>query len=1031
MRNDVDRFFGEDMIRQATRILQFSPPSISYHRGDFDTKTIIAGIVRDSAMRSCKFTYRQQEDQNTKNFTSNCDCPHWKQEEHCQHVASLFIFALANQERMSTLGQRPSLDQPATGVRAPIIGTVISSPQKLNGASVGATYSSLNYQLLDGKQIGFPMPKPWIGKLVANFVYPIDNTAPYIRFMHNFNIENEATPPNHNISIFENLFLYDWNNGDAFHLSKEVKDFIHRFRLRPDWTELQDLLNLVASSKCLEQIEIYLNGKPLKHHLSQEGLAKIYVNKSPGGQTSLSVMFENFKGQEVIAPRYLQNFAFEGGTLTDFKTRKMAYESLQKTITQQQLLQDSEQEIRFKPSLEDSQYLLQASDVYEFDAARDILFHYDSHFLLNLPSLLNDCFSDLAFKRAKYAPNAYTIHIPEQNFLQGIEVFHQKLQGYNVPIFYQGHQLSIWHGKIRIERQHEKTDWFDLNVFLSPEDIEVVRNADVEAGVSVTPNGLVLLGHEQKDLLRFLRRYMKLPEGPTDLAIGENPQEPGEARNVQKKFSLPFSRVRIFELFQLKKIGLNNLLTAEENDLCERLVNLQDLPQYPIPQSVQGVLRPYQTTGYRWLRFLYEHKFGACLADDMGLGKTVQTIAFLDSINAKINKVLIVCPVSILLNWEKEFSKFSDLKVVIYHGGSRNFQAEDKIILTSYGVLKKEYKSTFSEMKFDVMILDEVQHLKNMRSLGAFAARSIKAEFKVCLTGTPVENDITEFYNILDLCVPGIWGEGAFWRGTQATRSRTIVRKVASPYILRRSKAQVLDDLPPKIENNVFLDLNPKERDAYNDILNITREKVLTGQKRYGEILKGLLRLRQQCLWHRTEEQGQSIVSTKIDFLMEQLEQIKEEGHQAIVFSQFTTYLDIIQKKFLQQNWSFSRIDGSLTIKSRQRQVDDFQNGSNKFFLISLKAGGVGLNLTAASYVFIMDPWWNPAVENQAIDRAYRIGQTNRLTVYRPIIKNSVEEKVMQLQEKKKQLFLELLPENEGELFSGRLTWEDFQHLLS
>jgi SNF2 family DNA or RNA helicase len=248
------------------------------------------------------------------------------------------------------------------------------------------------------------------------------------------------------------------------------------------------------------------------------------------------------------------------------------------------------------------------------------------------------------------------------------------------------------------------------------------------------------------------------------------------------------------------------------------------------------------------------------------------------------------------------------------------------------------------------------------------------------------------------------------------------------PFILRRTKDQVLKELPEKIENHVFLDFSPEEREFYQQKLNAIRSNMLApGAKRYGEVLKSLLEMRQLCLWQKQPQ----LQSTKIDFLMENLEQLVTEGHKTLVFSQFTTYLDMIENKIKVAGWKMARIDGSQTIKKRGEQVELFQNGDAQIFLISLKAGGFGLNLTAASYIFLMDPWWNPAVERQAIDRAHRIGQENKLTVYRPIIKESVEEKVLVLQQSKRELFRDLMAEDDDEYFSGKLNMEDFQHLLS
>jgi SNF2 family DNA or RNA helicase len=313
----------------------------------------------------------------------------------------------------------------------------------------------------------------------------------------------------------------------------------------------------------------------------------------------------------------------------------------------------------------------------------------------------------------------------------------------------------------------------------------------------ITKKGLILLSKEQKDLIRFMQKYTKYE------ATNESVEVDGS--KTFKKFILPFNRARVFELFELRKLGIDGALLPAEIELCERLANLTEVPSYELPENLTTILRPYQKVGFNWLRFLYEHKLGACLADDMGLGKTLQTIAFLKSIYHTLNKVLIVCPVTILLNWEKEIQRFSDMELAIYHGGARAYPADKKIILTSYGVMKKESEAVFANTHFDILILDEVQHLKNIRSLGAFSARKINAEFRICLTGTPVENDLSEFYNILDLSIPGIWGDLQFVRAISNTKTRLIARKTAAPFILRRTNAQVLHDLPPKIENNVYL----------------------------------------------------------------------------------------------------------------------------------------------------------------------------------------------------------------------------------
>jgi SNF2 family DNA or RNA helicase len=282
----------------------------------------------------------------------------------------------------------------------------------------------------------------------------------------------------------------------------------------------------------------------------------------------------------------------------------------------------------------------------------------------------------------------------------------------------------------------------------------------------------------------------------------------------------------------------------------------------------------------------------------------------------------------------------------------------------------------------------------------------------------------------MDLAVPGVWGELGFIKSSSSKKTRLLARQTVRPFILRRTKEQVLNELPDKVEQYIYLPFSEDEQENYkNKLINIQENmKNLVPNKKYGEVLKNLLELRQMCLWQKN---NRKIASAKVDYLIESMEQIIEENHKVIIFSQFTTYLDLIQKEVKDKKWKFSRIDGSQQMKKRQKEVENFQEGDSMVFLISLKAGGFGLNLTAASYIFLMDPWWNPAVENQAIDRAHRIGQENKLTVYRPIIKDSIEEKVLVLQNNKKELFKDLMADEEKEFFDGKLTMDDFKNLLS
>ncbi len=630
-----------------------------------------------------------------------------------------------------------------------------------------------------------------------------------------------------------------------------------------------------------------------------------------------------------------------------------------------------------------------------------------------------DSFGEIGFKTSFYFKDERKIvfQVPKNNLLEGVAAFYQFLTPLKIPIFYDQQQIRTWKSSIRFERNRERLDWFQLDLVVSDEDLDVIRNAEMTDNFLLSSKGLILLSDEQKDVLRFMKRYTKFE--------GEKKET---TSNGMSKFGLSLQRSRIFELFELKRLGIEGALTKEEEEFCQNIMTMENMPTYEVDKRYSEIARPYQLAGYNWLRFLYEHKFGACLADDMGLGKTLQTIMLLQTLKDSVDKILIICPVSILYNWKNELEKFSDLTWSIYYGDEREFKSDAKVILTSYGLMKKESFSTFAEENFDILIFDEVQHLKNIRSLGANAARQLKAKFRICLTGTPVENDLSEFYNIMDLCVPGVWGDLGLVKSASKNKNRLLARRTVKPFILRRTKDQVLKELPEKIENHVFLDFTHEEKEFYQQKLNSVRANMMgSGSKRYGEVLKSLLEMRQLCLWQKQPQ----LLSTKVDFLMENLEQLVTEGHKTLVFSQFTTYLDMIENKIKVAGWKMARIDGSQTIKKRTEQVELFQNGDAQIFLISLKAGGFGLNLTAASYIFLMDPWWNPAVERQAIDRAHRIGQENKLTVYRPIIKESIEEKVLVLQQSKRELFRDLMAEDDDDYFSGKLSMEDFQHLLS
>ncbi|MCO4795081.1 MAG: DEAD/DEAH box helicase [Bacteriovoracaceae bacterium] len=1054
---EAESYFKKNLITDAMKLLQLSKVSLSFTKGTIDTYFIVSGLVREDRAHECKMVYKSRFiGTETSPVTSNCDCHQWTEENHCRHTIALFLLFHFNNTTED--GNSPIMDSGpsiplASGLGVSILeyGTIISGPHQLLGAPPAPTYSSLQYVLHNKKVINFPLPENFSGKLQVHITSPEQfrtseegfETFPSLKFSWKGEDGEEVKE----ITLFENLYFFNWKNGEAFHLNSELKEFIQRIRIYQRSLDINAILKLCLNERLERYLEIVIDGKNFNE--MEKVSPHCMVSLEPSGrkgQIQFRINFHDEQESTCVAPDFFSDFAFEGGILGSFRRKKDAYE-FAKSLSEYFLGAPDNYKKILSSSTKKSewinhiQFIEDSNFSFCYDAKKKQLCQYDNVFLKKFYVQMIECFGDMIFRYSEYNHESRTLmlQISSSNLFNGLSNFHQELFPFGVQVFYDRNEISRWSSRIRFERRSSSTKWFDLELNISDIDLSIIKKADLDQGLALTKNGLVLIDRDQKELLKFMKKYTKY-EAQEKVDQNGNPVEEDPKNPLEEdehKFILPFNKARIFELFELKKLGIEGALTPEEETLCEKLANLEEVPKYPMPEQLEEVMREYQKTGYHWLRFLYENKLGACLADDMGLGKTLQAIAFIASMYKEMERVLIVCPVSILLNWEKEFEKFSDIKPHIYHGGERYLPDDAKVILTSYGVMKREAEEVFGDKHFDVLILDEVQHLKNIRSLGAYAARKLNADFRICLTGTPVENDLAEFYNILDLSIPGIWGDLQFIRTSSTSKSRLLARKTASPFILRRTKAQVLTDLPPKIENNVYLELTENEWGNYKNNLESIKNKIRSApsKKKYGEILKGLLTLRQSCLW-QLEKPGQTsridnVLSTKIQFLIETLEQILEEGHQAIVFSQFTTYLDIIQQFVREKHWKLSRIDGSQSVKKRQQQVDIFQEGKSEVFLISLKAGGVGLNLTAASYVFIMDPWWNPAVEAQAIDRAHRIGQENTLTVYRPIIKGSVEEKVLELQEMKKQLFYDLLPSDDDSLFTGKLSMMDFEHLIT
>ncbi|BDU50261.1 DEAD/DEAH box helicase [Haliovirga abyssi] len=452
---------------------------------------------------------------------------------------------------------------------------------------------------------------------------------------------------------------------------------------------------------------------------------------------------------------------------------------------------------------------------------------------------------------------------------------------------------------------------------------------------------------------------------------------------------------------------------------------------------LKSLLRDYQKDGVKWLKFLDEFKFSGILADDMGLGKTIQSIAMIDELSNN-EMILIVAPKSLIYNWKEEIEKFLPSindKVVIYDGGigkrKKIFEEIKKssVILTSYSILRKDFEK-FEEFEFRYMILDEAQHIKNRNTVIYKAISKIKSHTKLALTGTPIENSIKELWTIFEFLMPGYLGR---YEQYNTKEGMEYLKYKLAPFILRREKVDVLKELPEKIEQIVKVEFSDKQRDYYEHILENMRNKVYDSieekgfSKSYFTILSAITYLREICNHPKLIEGGKDIPSGKFELLKELIDEAIEGNHKILIFSQFVKMLEIVKSHLEHKKIKFEILTGQT--KERGETVKRFNTDETiKIFLISLKAGGVGLNLTSADTVIHIDPWWNPMTENQATDRVYRIGQTRNVNVYKLIVKKSIEEKILKIQNRKKELFDTIISGNKEA--TGRLTIEDLKDIL-
>ncbi len=607
---------------------------------------------------------------------------------------------------------------------------------------------------------------------------------------------------------------------------------------------------------------------------------------------------------------------------------------------------------------------------------------------------------------------------------EGIEVYGLKdLNNFNYAVSRGSFSVGISSGE----------DWFDVSI-------------EVKFG-----DQTVALRDIRKSILRK-EKYVKLGDG----TYGVMPEEWIEKfqayfrQGELKGGKIKISKLNFAIIDQLFRERDYLEIAAELAEKRDKLKKFTEIKKIKTPRNFHGKLRNYQKAGIHWLNFLDEYNWGGILADDMGLGKTIQILAFLlRQVKRHKQANLIVIPTTLLFNWKNEIERFApSLKTHYYYGTNRTKNSEAfrkyDVIITTYGTMVKDIE-VFRKYRFNYLILDESQAIKNPNSQRFKAASLLRARNRIAMTGTPIENNTFDLYAQMEVVNPGFLGSQNSFRNNYSNpidREQDPViaaelQNKISPFVLRRTKEQVATELPPKTEDYIFCEMEPEQRKVYETFKNKYRNMLLHHIEKDGlgkakiHVLQGLTKLRQICdspeILSGREDYGSQ--SVKVKELMNHIKE-KTGNHKILVFSQYVKMLTVIRRQLEKEKVRYEYLDGKSSKKKREQSVNAFQeDASIRVFLVSLKAGGTGLNLTAADYVYIVDPWWNPAVENQAIDRSYRIGQDKKVIAYRMICKDTIEEKIMRYQSKKKKIATGIISTDDS--FVKQLKREDIEHLFS
>ena len=572
-------------------------------------------------------------------------------------------------------------------------------------------------------------------------------------------------------------------------------------------------------------------------------------------------------------------------------------------------------------------------------------------------------------------------------------------------------------------------DWFEASGELRLEDEKVLDMLQLLEMLRHSPSRFIALGDGQ--FLALTQEFRRRLE-----ELGRLTEKSGKKLRFH-----PLAAVALEDV--LEQAG--NLTTDKHwQKTIKRFHETENLV-IEVPSTLQAELRDYQIEGFKWLTRLSHWGAGACLADDMGLGKTLQALAVILT-RAAQGSTLVIAPTSVCLNWMSEAERFAPtLRIRQLGSGDRQKLVKDlqpfDLLICSYGLLQQEdVIQLLAKVQWETIILDEAQAIKNFATKRSQAAMELKGNFKVITTGTPVENHLGELWNLFRFINPGLLGSLESFNQRFAfpiekygdKQARNHLKKLIQPFLLRRTKAQVLQELPPRTEITLQVELNPEEVALYEAL---RRDAILkladaegTGGQKHLQILVEIMKLRRACCNPRLVLPNTEIGCSKLQVLGEILQEMQENRHKALIFSQFVDHLQIVKEFLEQEKIIYQYLDGSTPALERKKRVDAFQSGLGDVFLISLKAGGTGLNLTAADYVIHLDPWWNPAVEDQASDRSHRMGQQRPVTIYRLVAKGTIEEKILELHNHKRDLADSLL---DGSDVSGKLSAEELLKLIT